>query len=378
MKDQNVRNLSKKSENNSQNINEILLNNDIQDKILEEFEEIPNKVLEEALKKYWLISSDIGFLAILLNPRFKKLVCLNITESTEEEKNDNNKEKESKRESKNKSNDIDLDKFLIDSIFGEEESCKEENEVDEYLKLKPEYILKRLPDHNWSTLKEKQDKSHGAKKMAYSLEMFGFILALRHRLLRHAWAYIQVSNGDRDFSDLSDDSENSEADEKPLITISCSSTAANQSKLVITPQAPKEEMEIEEDQPASQLHITNVDQPKMDSSTNKKDKKKRKKKKSRQNQSQEANQVTQPILSSLSSNPPILEKSPPPQSSTQEKGKSLEKKDKQRSDIYGEDEANYIVTGFQPSPTSMAIRDILIYDILAKWSNFDILQHLSL
>ncbi|GBB99133.1 hypothetical protein RclHR1_34210001 [Rhizophagus clarus] len=180
--------------------------------------------------------------------------------------------------------------------------------------------------------------------------MFGFIIALSRHLLRHFWTYIQASNGDRE---LSDDSENSDTDDKFQITISCSSTAANQSKLVITPQAPKEEMDIsftEEDQPAPQLHITNADQSKTDSST-KKDKKKRKKKN----------------FAKTNHKKPI---------STQEKGKSLERTNKQ-SDIHGEDEANYIVTGFQLSPISMAVRDILIYDIPAKWSNFDILQHLS-
>ncbi|GBB92582.1 hypothetical protein RclHR1_20260001 [Rhizophagus clarus] len=156
--------------------------------------------------------------------------------------------------------------------------------------------------------------------------------------------------------DAFDDSDNHTSHDEQPINISSSSTAANKSKLVVTSQAPEEEMDIsftEEDQPAPQLHITNVDQPKTDT-----------------------NQITQPIPSSSSSNPPVLEKSSPPQSNTQEKGKSLERKDKQ-SDIYGKDEANYIVTGFQPSPMSKAVHDILIYDIPAKWSNFDILQHLS-
>ncbi|GET00241.1 hypothetical protein RCL_jg3167.t1 [Rhizophagus clarus] len=71
--------------------------------------------------------------------------------------------------------------------------------------------------------------------------MFGFIMALSHHLLRHSWTYIQASNGDRG---LSDDSENSDTDKEPQITISCSSTAANQFKLVVTPQAPEEEMDI--------------------------------------------------------------------------------------------------------------------------------------
>lgn len=45
-------------------------------------------------------------------------------------------EEEKEKEDEDKSNDIDLNKSLIDSIFREKESCEEENEVDEYLKLK--------------------------------------------------------------------------------------------------------------------------------------------------------------------------------------------------------------------------------------------------
>ncbi|GES80427.1 hypothetical protein GLOIN_2v1774577 [Rhizophagus clarus] len=188
------------------------------------------------------------------------------------------------------------------------------------------YILKRLPDHDWSSLKEKQDKNGGVVK-AYSLEI-----------------------------ERSDDSDTSDTELTPPLTISSSFTAADKSKSVVTPEAPEEEMDIsftEEDQPAPQLHINKIDKPNTDSST-KKDKKKRKKKKSRQDQSHEADQVTKPIPSSSSSNPPVLEESPPIQSSTPEKGKTLGKTDKQ-TDIY----------------------DILIYDIPAKWSNIDILQHLS-
>ncbi|GBB88462.1 hypothetical protein RclHR1_00150058 [Rhizophagus clarus] len=77
-----------------------------------------------------------------------------------------------------------------------------------------EYILKRLPDHNWSTLKEEQNNSYGPRKTVYFLEMFGFVMALSRRLLRHSWTYIQASNGDREFSD---NSENSDADEKPKL-----------------------------------------------------------------------------------------------------------------------------------------------------------------
>ncbi|GET01652.1 hypothetical protein RCL_jg11195.t1 [Rhizophagus clarus] len=76
-----------------------------------------------------------------------------------------------------------------------------------------------------------------------------------------------AANGDRE---VSDDSDNCDTEDELQITISCSSTAANQSKLVVTPQASKEGMDIsftEEDQPAPQLHITNVDQPITDSFT---------------------------------------------------------------------------------------------------------------
>jgi hypothetical protein len=59
------------------------------------------------------------------------------TEEEKEENDDDEKKDEREKEDKDKSNDIDLDKSLIDSIFGEEESCEEENEVDEYLKIKP-------------------------------------------------------------------------------------------------------------------------------------------------------------------------------------------------------------------------------------------------
>ncbi|GBC09909.1 hypothetical protein RclHR1_00920027 [Rhizophagus clarus] len=205
--------------------------------------------------------------------------------------------------------------------------------------------------------------------------MFGFIEALSRHILRRTYKIIQASQGDRE---RSDDSDTSDTELMPPLTISSSSTAADKSKSVVTPEAPEEEMDIsftEEDQPAPQLHINKIDKPNTDSST-KKDKKKRKKKKSRQDQSHEADQVTKPIPSSSSSNPLVLEESPPIQSSTPEKGKTLGKTDKQM-DIYSEDEANYIVTGFLPSPLSTAVRDILIYDIPAKWSNIDILQHLS-
>lgn len=103
----------KENENNSQSIDEILLNDNIQNEILEEFEEIPNseiadtieinergskkikyfktsrnkrisfiilKVLEETLKKYWSVSFDASLFASLLDLRSKKLTCFSITE----------------------------------------------------------------------------------------------------------------------------------------------------------------------------------------------------------------------------------------------------------------------------------------------------------
>ncbi|GES85432.1 hypothetical protein GLOIN_2v1765605 [Rhizophagus clarus] len=141
--------------------------------------------------------------------------------------------------------------------------------------------------------------------------MFDIFRALSHQVSKTVWMYIQMNN------DLSEeDSNNSSAEEKLSLTTSSSYTAANKYKLVVTPQALEEEIDIsftEEDQSANTTH---------------------------------------------------------------KKGKSLERIDKQ-SNIYGEDEANYIITGFQPSPISKAIRDILIYDIPAKWSNLDILKHLA-
>ncbi|GBB95475.1 hypothetical protein RclHR1_25400001 [Rhizophagus clarus] len=225
------------------------------------------------------------------------------------------------------------------------------------------YILDSLNDYqDWSSIQKLHDTYQGAAQKVYSLEMFGFLLALSRWMSKFSWAYHILENQD-EAADLDD----SFAEEVPPITKSSSFMTANKSKLVITPKITEKEMDIsftEEDQSATGLLITNDDQPKIDSFT-KKDKKKRKKKKSRKNQSQEANQVTQPILSSSSSIPPVLEKSSPLPSSTQEKGKSLGRKDKQ-PDMYGEDEANYIVTGFQPSLTSKVVRGIVVYDIPAK------------
>ena len=167
----------------NENINEILLDDNMENEVLEEFEEIPDsevadmveidergtkknfnistpiktsglivlflKALNESLKKYWSVPSDIGLLATLLDPRSKKLLCFNETEkqqattllikkyelyNSEENKTVSGDEDEDKEEDYYDLND--KDKTLMNSIFGGEESEEEENEVDEYLKLK--------------------------------------------------------------------------------------------------------------------------------------------------------------------------------------------------------------------------------------------------
>src|ERR1043166_9193645 len=176
------------NENENNQIIEILLNDDnVQNEILEEFEEIPDneiadtieinekgakyklnisrpvktkglvllflKALEGSLNKYWTLSSSVGLLTTLLDPRSKKLIKFSITEqqeattslikkyethmlknkvnNTEDDENEENKKDEG-----DANDDFNLEKSLMDSIFGEEENCDEENEVDEYLKLK--------------------------------------------------------------------------------------------------------------------------------------------------------------------------------------------------------------------------------------------------
>src|SRR5581483_10552407 len=98
--------------------------------------------------------------ATLLDPRSKKLVHFSETEmqeattllikkyemynleikaSTDEEDegDDENDKREDGKDDEDKLNDFDLDKSLMDSIFGEESYDDEENKVDEYLKHKP-------------------------------------------------------------------------------------------------------------------------------------------------------------------------------------------------------------------------------------------------
>ena len=175
------------NENENNQIIEILLNDDnVQNEILEEFEEIPDneiadtieinekeakyklnisrpvktkglvllflKALEGSLNKYWTLSSGVGLLATLLDPRSKKLIRFSATEQQEattllikkyethmlENKVNNTEKNENERneEDEGDADDFNLEKSLMDSIFGEEENCDEENEVDEYLKLK--------------------------------------------------------------------------------------------------------------------------------------------------------------------------------------------------------------------------------------------------
>ncbi|POG69010.1 hypothetical protein GLOIN_2v1777589 [Rhizophagus irregularis DAOM 181602=DAOM 197198] len=133
--------IKKYQNNENNNNNEILSNDEIQEDILEKFEEIPDSesaniieinenrskknlnisnpikikrlvllflnTFSKSLEKYWLVFSNVGLLATLLDLHSKKLIC--------------------------------FEKSLIDSIFGEEENEDngDENEVKEYLKLKP-------------------------------------------------------------------------------------------------------------------------------------------------------------------------------------------------------------------------------------------------
>ncbi|GBB97140.1 hypothetical protein RclHR1_29260001 [Rhizophagus clarus] len=166
------------------------------------------------------------------------------------------------------------------------------------------FVIECLPDLDWSSTREQQQEYYGPARTSYSVEIFGLMLAMQRRVFDFTWEYALQDLNEKEASADSDDSL---PDEKPTITASSSFTAANKSKLVVAQSASEEEMDIsftEEDQSAKKLLITNVDQPKLDSST-KIDKKKRKKKKSAKNQLNEANQVIQPILSSLSSTPPI-------------------------------------------------------------------------
>ena len=176
-----------KDSNYNENTNEILSDDNVQDEILEEFEEIPDsevadiiainekrtkknfnistpietkglivlflEALDGSLKKYWSVPSNIGLLATLLDPRSKKLLCFNESEkqqattllikryelfNSEENKTVSGDEVEDREEENFDYFDLNnKDKTLMNSILGGEESeGEEENEVDIYLKLK--------------------------------------------------------------------------------------------------------------------------------------------------------------------------------------------------------------------------------------------------
>ena len=168
----------------SLNTNEILLdNNDVQNEILEEFEEIPDseiadiieinekgskkklnilkpietkglvklflETLDLSLKNYWSVPSDVGLISTLLDPRSKKLVCFNETDKQKANsllikkyeqyilENPIVNIEENEGQIEENPNEFDLDESLINSIFGNEESNSEEdNEVDVYFNLK--------------------------------------------------------------------------------------------------------------------------------------------------------------------------------------------------------------------------------------------------
>ncbi|GES91292.1 hypothetical protein GLOIN_2v1868094 [Rhizophagus clarus] len=132
-------------------------------------------------------------------------------------------------------------------------------------------------------------------------------------------------------------SEYSSSENESEITISSSFTAANKSKLVITPNAPEEKMNIsftEEDQSAFQLHITNKDQPNMDS------------------------EPTNPIFFIIE---PLRVKEIITSIVQYTREWQISGKKRQtRGYLWCTvDDANYIITGFHPSLTSKAVHDIL-------------------
>jgi len=167
------------------NTNTTLLddNDDLPNEILEEFEEIPDseiadtivvnekgskknlniskpietkglvrlflEALDLSLKKYWSVSSEVGLITTLLDPRLKKLTCF--SESDKQKANTLLIKKYEKYIKENKvinikenddqveeiSDEFELDKSLMDSIFSNDESDeKYENEVDIYFNHK--------------------------------------------------------------------------------------------------------------------------------------------------------------------------------------------------------------------------------------------------
>ncbi|CAG8627570.1 15874_t:CDS:2, partial [Rhizophagus irregularis] len=147
-----------------QNLDEILSNDEIQEDILEKFEEIPDSesaniieinenrskknlnisnpikikrlvllflnTFSKSLEKYWLVFSNVGLLATLLDLHSKKLIC--------------------------------FEKSLIDSIFGEEENEDNEHQIsDDIVKLSDKCI------YNVSDIKDllaHHDKSRPSTK----------------------------------------------------------------------------------------------------------------------------------------------------------------------------------------------------------------------
>src|SRR6266542_458379 len=193
-----------KDSNYNENTNEILSDDNVQDEILEEFEEIPDsevadiiainekgtkknfnistpietkglivlflEALDGSLKKYWSVPSNIGLLATLLDPRSKKLLCFNESEkqqatillikryelfNSEENKTVSGDEVEDRKEENFDYFDLNnKDKTLINSILGREESeGEEENEVDVYLKFKSSKNVNPL---SWWKVNEKK------------------------------------------------------------------------------------------------------------------------------------------------------------------------------------------------------------------------------
>ena len=193
-----------KDSNYNENTNEILSDDNVQDEILEEFEEIPDsevvdiitinkkgtkknfnilisietkglivlflEALDGSLKKYWSVPSNISLLATLLDPRSKKLLCFNESEkqqattllikryelfNSEENKTVSGDEVEDREEENFDYFDLNnKDKTLMNSILGGEESeGEEENEVNVYLKLK---LSKNINLLSWWKVNEKK------------------------------------------------------------------------------------------------------------------------------------------------------------------------------------------------------------------------------
>lgn len=175
-----------KDNNYSLNTDGVLLdNNDVEDEILEGFEEIPDseiadtieinekgskkrlnilkpieikglvklflEALDLSLKNYWSVPSDVGLISTLLDPRSKKLVCFNDTDKQKANtllikkyeqylsKNPivNTEESVSGSQIEENPSEFDLDKSLMNSIFEDGESDDDaENEVDVYFNTK--------------------------------------------------------------------------------------------------------------------------------------------------------------------------------------------------------------------------------------------------